>query len=60
MSLVIYTVISNIESHVLQLAIGTTTGIIYYIVISKLTKSQDYNSLVAIIRDKVIKRIIRH
>ena len=56
MCLVIYLAIMNLKSYELQLVIGIITGIAYYILISKITKSRDYNTLMSIINDKIIKR----
>ncbi len=57
MGLVISLVIYNIESYGLQLLVGVATGILYYILISKYTKSRDYDSLMSILQKKFISRV---
>ncbi len=51
MGLLVYVVIQNIHDLLLQLLVGVTIGIIYYIGITWLTKSQDFRELIALIRD---------
>lgn len=57
MALIIYLVVSQFQSYVVQLIIGIVTGAVYYIFISKVTKSRDYESVISIVKEKIIKRL---
>lgn len=57
MGLLIYLLTYNMESYGLQLTTGVLSGVLYYILISKITKSRDYSAVISILRNKVINRI---
>lgn len=57
MCLVIYLATINLKTYEMQLVVGIITGIVYYVMISKITKSRDYIALVSIIKEKFIKRL---
>ncbi|WP_290099401.1 lipopolysaccharide biosynthesis protein [uncultured Bacteroides sp.] len=59
MGLIIYLVILQLQSYAAQLIVGIVIGIIYYIFISKVTKSRDYKSVMSIVKEKIVKRFVK-
>lgn len=52
MAIVVYTVIHLFDNQLVQLVIGITVGIIYYLLISYLTKSEDLREFLLLIKRK--------
>lgn len=59
MGIIIHLSVSFIDSHTLKLITGLTVGVLYYWIISKLTKSSALEYLIALFQEKILSHLKR-
>lgn len=54
MGIVVYFLLMFVESYVLKLIVGFLIGVLYYFIISEITKSSEWDYLKRLFKDKVL------